>query len=94
MSRRRLLAGAGATLAAGALAGDALAGQAEPGETISAALVSQLAQYTGVPLAPERLAPLAAQLRDAQATLRAMRPEGWDELVPASVFAVPAGAAR
>ena len=94
VSRRRLLVGAGTTLAATAMVGDIPAGQAQTGQAISAELVTQLAQYTGVPLAPERLEPLAAQLRDSLAVLRAMRPEGWDDLVPASIFSVPRGVAR
>jgi hypothetical protein len=93
LSRRRLLVGAGTTLAAAAVVGDPAAGQAQVGP-ISAELVTQLAQYTGVPPAPDRLEPLATQLRDSLAALRAMRPEGWDEMVPASIFSVPRGVAR
>ena len=94
VSRRRLLVGASvgsAALAVSATVGDPAAVRAQTGDAISAEFVGELAQATDLPLAPQRLQPLAVQLRDSMAQLRALRPAGYDDLVPASVFAVPLG---
>jgi hypothetical protein len=85
---------------AGAGAGDPGAGPAPnaandvptpntPPAGVSPELLAQLAQYAGYALPPERAALLAPLLAGPLATLRAVRPDDYDDLQPASVYRVP-----
>ena len=57
--------------------------------TISPQLVAELAQYAGVDLPADRAAQLAPLLARPVLALRAIRPEGYDDLQPAMVLRVP-----
>lgn len=59
---------------------------------VTADLLAQLAQYAGLPLPPDHLEQLVPLLAGTLAELRALRPEGYDALQPASVYRVPPAA--
>ena len=95
VSRRRFLAGAGAggaALALGAAGGAVDAAPAAQGSAVTPQLLGQLAQYANFPLPPERAAELAPLVGGPLGALRAMRPDGYDNLEPAVIFRVPARA--
>jgi hypothetical protein len=56
---------------------------------ISAELVAHLARYAALPLPPDRAAQLAARLAGPLVALRSLRPDGYDDLQPASIYRVP-----
>jgi hypothetical protein len=94
ISRRRLLAGAGAggaALALRAALGDGVQASpaAQPPEGFSPQLLGQLAQYANFPLPPDRAAQLVPLLAEPLAALRRLRPPGYDDLAPAVIFHVP-----
>jgi hypothetical protein len=97
VSRRKFLASAGAgavVLTAsrppGASARAAMPAQAASG--MSADAVLQLAEYANLSLPPGDVQTLVTQLGTPLTTLRAMRPAGFADLLPADVFTVPPGA--
>ena len=49
----------------------------------------QLAAYADLPLAAERAAALAPLLTGPLAVVRALQPEGYDDLQPATAYRVP-----
>jgi hypothetical protein len=65
--------------------------QAEPPVEISAELLAQLARYAHLALSPERAAQLAPLLAGPLEAARALQPEGYADLQPASVYRVPRG---
>ncbi|HWP29947.1 MAG TPA: hypothetical protein VFB73_14050 [Chloroflexota bacterium] len=94
ISRRRLLAGAGAggaALALRAAFGDGARASplVQPPEGISPQLLGQLAQYANSPLPPDRAAQLMPLLAEPLAALRRLRPPGYDDLAPTVSFRVP-----
>jgi hypothetical protein len=93
VSRRRFLAsagGGGVALALAAETGQVVATPLrQPAETVSPELLEQVAQYAGSPLPPDRAGQLAPQLGGSLATLRQLRPDGYDNLAPAGIFRVP-----
>jgi hypothetical protein len=93
VSRRRFLASMGAGSAAMALGPAVGEGAAErlqqPDGAVSPALLEQLAQYADFPLPPDRAHQLSALLGGPLAALRQLRPAGYDNLEPASIFRVP-----
>ena len=58
-------------------------------EKVSTELIVTLARYAGLPLEEERAEALARILGPALANLRAMRPEGYENLAPGLNFRVP-----
>ena len=95
LTRRHFLASAGAGSAALALGTAAGASAAAPlrqaAEGITPRVVSELAQYAAIPLAPDRADALAPLLAGALSQLRALRTDDYGDLEPAVVFRVPPG---
>ncbi|HEY7063040.1 MAG TPA: hypothetical protein VII06_16295 [Chloroflexota bacterium] len=96
VSRRRFLASAGTGAVALAVSGStaAPAGAAVPAQTgssISADEVQQLAEYANLTLPPGDIQALVTGLGSPLATLRALRPAGFADLLPADVYTVPPG---
>jgi len=96
LSRRRFLAGAGTGAVAVAIgaqttgpAGAAVSAEADG--QMSTEVVQQLAEYADLPLPSGTAEVLATQLGRPLATFRAMRPAGYEGLLPAVIFTVPAG---
>ena len=58
-------------------------------EKVSTELVLTLARYAELPLDPDRAEELAHILGPALTKLRAMRPEGYENLAPGLNFRVP-----
>jgi hypothetical protein len=58
-------------------------------ENVSTELVLLLARYASLPLQPDRAEALARVLGPALARLRALRPEGYENLAPGINFRVP-----
>ncbi len=58
-------------------------------EKVPTELVFILARYAGLPLEEDRAEALARILGPALANLRAMRPEGYENLAPGLNFRVP-----
>ena len=58
-------------------------------EKVSTELVLTLARYAELPLDPNRAESLARILGPALEKLRAMRPEGYENLAPGLNFRVP-----
>jgi hypothetical protein len=56
---------------------------------VSLALVDQLANYADVPLTPDGAAKLTDVLASALTKLRAIKPDHYDHLAPATGFHVP-----
>ena len=53
--------------------------------------LAQLAAYAELPLTAERAAALAPLLTGPLAIVRALQPEGYDDLQPATAYRVPQG---
>jgi hypothetical protein len=66
--------------------------QEQPPSAVSAELLAQLARYANLALSPERAAQLAPLLAGPLDAARALQPEGYADLQPASVYRVPRGA--
>jgi hypothetical protein len=96
VSRRRFLAsvgGGGVAVALGAESGKgAAAPLPQPAGPVSPELLVQIAQYASFPLPPDRASQLTPLLSGALATLRQLRPDGYDNLAPAGIFRVPSEA--
>ena len=56
---------------------------------VSAELLAQLARYANLALSPERAAQLAPLLAGPLDAARALQPEGYADLQPATVYRVP-----
>jgi hypothetical protein len=93
VSRRRFLASAGAGSVALALGPETGQGAVvelqQPAGTVSPELLEQLAQYANFPLPPDHARQVAPLLDGPLAALRQLRPAGYDDLEPASIFRVP-----
>ncbi|HLH27121.1 MAG TPA: hypothetical protein VK066_31765 [Chloroflexota bacterium] len=59
--------------------------------SVSPEALAQLAAYAELPLSAERAAALAPLLTGPLATIRALRPAGYDDLQPATAYRVPKG---
>jgi hypothetical protein len=96
VSRRRFLAGAGASGIAVALSAPASdsardVALAQAGGGVSAETVRQIAAYAELPLPADSAERIVAQLGGPLATLRGLEPTGYDDLLPAHIFIVPRG---
>ena len=95
VSRRHFLATTGASSAVLVLSGGlalpaATQSQVSGTSGITPALITQLAEYSGFPLAPEQAPPVTGLLSSTLAAVRGLRPPGYDALAPAAIFRVPA----
>lgn len=59
--------------------------------SVSAEALAQIAAYADLPLSPERAGALAPLLTGPLAAIRALQPEGYDDLQPATAYRVPRG---
>ena len=59
------------------------------GERVSAERLEQIAAYAELPLTAERAALLAPLMAGPLATLRGLRPDGYDDLQPAVAYQIP-----
>ena len=65
--------------------------QPEEPLSITPEALAQLAAYAELPLTAERAAALAPLLTGPLAIVRALQPEGYDDLQPATAYRVPQG---
>ena len=63
--------------------------EAAGGAELSPELLGAIARYANLDLTPERAALLAPLLAPSLQALRALRPAGYDDLVPAVVVQIP-----
>jgi hypothetical protein len=62
--------------------------------SVSAEALAAIAAYADLPLTAERAAALAPLLTGPLAVVRALQPEGYDDLQPATAYRVPPGEPR
>ncbi len=58
-------------------------------EGVTPELLAELARYAGLPMSAEHARELAPLLAGPLGALRALRPDGYDDLPPAAVYRVP-----